>query len=411
MAAQQSILCLSHLRWNFVYQRPQHLLSRCARERRVVFFEEPLFDASAPTLELSTTDEGVILAVPHLAPSCSAKQVEASLRRMIDRVLRDIDDPKPVLWYYTPMALGFTDHVRACAVVYDCMDELSLFQGAPPELAERERSLFERADVVFTGGHSLYQHKRRTARHRNIHPFPSSVDLAHFGRAREQTMDPPDQAELSHPRVGFFGVIDERTDLPLLSALAEARPDLQLIMVGPVVKIDAATLPQHPNLHWLGSKTYEELPAYLAGWDVAMLPFARNDATRFISPTKTPEYLAAGKPVVSTSITDVVTPYGREGLAWIADSASEFAEAIDEALASDRAARVAHADAFLSGLSWRRTQREMWALVERAIAARAKLRPASRPATTGRSGVAQSAPQSVAQSAPQPVAQSAKGQA
>jgi glycosyltransferase involved in cell wall biosynthesis len=372
----EAILCLSHLRWNFVYQRPQHLLTRCAREHRVVFVEEPMFDVSEPELELRA--EGAItVAVPHLARGTSSEVAENIQRKMIDRVVYELDNLRPVLWYLTPMAIGFTRHVKPRAVVYDCMDELSLFKGAPAVLKDRETLLLKHADVVFTGGHSLYEYKRAHSQHANIHPFPSSVDTAHFGRARYPLAEPADQVAIPHPRVGFFGVIDERMDLELLSELADQRHDLQLVMIGPVVKISPDALPQRPNLHWLGSKTYQELPAYLASWDVAMLPFARNDATRFISPTKTPEYLAAGKPVVSTSITDVVRPYGREGLAWIADSAGDFATAIDEALRSDRTARIAHADAFLDGLSWDRTWSQMWTHVQRAIEARAALRSSS----------------------------------
>jgi UDP-galactopyranose mutase len=371
---RESVLCLSHLRWNFVFQRPQHLLSRCAREHDVVFFEEPVFDAPEPELVVSTSAQGVRVAVPHLPPGTPEEVAEAALRGMIDRVVQhELKGARPVLWYYTPMAIPFTDQVRPRAVVYDCMDELSLFKGAPAVLKEREKLLLADADVVFTGGHSLYEHKRAHSQHRNIHPFPSSVDVPHFARARqrEEVPEPPDQAEIPAPRVGFFGVIDERLDIELVGELAELRPDLQIVLIGPVVKIDPADLPRQPNLHYLGGKSYDELPAYLAGWDVAILPFARNDSTRFISPTKTPEYLAAGKPVVSTSIRDVVRPYGREGLAWIADTAGEFSAAIDEALASDRSARLAHTDAFLANLSWDRTWAEMWSHVARAIQARA----------------------------------------
>jgi UDP-galactopyranose mutase len=163
-------------------------------------------------------------------------------------------------------------------------------------MTDAERRLFEKADVVFTGGMSLYQAKR--GKHRNIHAFPSSVDVAHFGSARQEQPEPPDQALLSHPRLGFFGVIDERLDLELLDRVSEARPDWQMVIVGPVVKIDPATLPRRANVHYLGGKSYTELPAYLSGWDVALLLFARNESTRFISPTKTPEYLAACRPVV-----------------------------------------------------------------------------------------------------------------
>jgi len=369
----ETILCFSHLRWNFVFQRPQHLLVRCARDHRVVYIEEPMFDASKPELELRA-EGSITVAVPHLRAGTSLALAELTQREMVDRVLYGLDNPRPVLWYTTPMAVAFTLHVKPRAVVYDCMDELSLFLGAPPELTEREALLFKHADLVFTGGHSLYEYKRACSQHRSLYPFPSSVDVPHFARARELLADPADQAAIPHPRVGFFGVIDERMDLELVSELADQRPDLQLVMIGPVVKIAASALPQRPNLHWLGSKTYAELPDYLAGWDVAMLPFARNDATRFISPTKTPEYLAAGKPVVATPITDVVKPYGREGLAWIADTPADFAAAIDEALRSDRIARMAHADAFLSGLSWDRTWASMWAHVQRAIEARAAMR-------------------------------------
>jgi UDP-galactopyranose mutase len=364
-----TVLVLSHLRWNFVYQRPQHLLSRCARSRRVVFFEEAIFDGARPELELRRQGN-VLVATPHLPPGTSAPVAEGAQRRIIDRLLADLAAPKPVLWFYTPMPIAFTDHIPARAVIYDCMDELSLFHGAPPGLAERERKLFALADVVFTGGHSLYRYKCETAQHRNIHPFPSSVDVAHFAHARELQPDPTDQADIPHPRIGYFGVIDERLDLGLVDQLAEARPDWQFVMVGPIAKIDPAHLPRRSNIHYLGSKTYEQLPAYLAGWDVGFMPFALNDATKFISPTKTPEYLAAGRPVVSTSITDVVTPYGRDGLAWIADTASELEAAVAEALASDPEARLNHADAFLAELSWDRTWCEMWLHVERAIAAR-----------------------------------------
>jgi UDP-galactopyranose mutase len=374
-ANRETILCLSHLRWNFVYQRPQHLMARCARHHRVVFVEEAVFDAGEPELEVRA-DDPVTVVVPHLPAGMPPDIAGAVQRKMIDRVLHDLDRPRPVLWYLTPAAIEFTAQIRPRAVVYDCMDELSLFHGASPALAQREALLFEHADVVFTGGRSLYEHKRAQSQHRNIHLFPSSVDVAHFACARVAQPEPADQAAIPHPRVGFFGVIDERMDLELVAELADRRPDLQLVMLGPVVKISQESLPRRFNLHWLGSKSYQELPAYLAGWDAAMLPFARNDATRFISPTKTPEYLAAGKPVVSTSITDVVEPYGREGLAWIADTASEFAVAIDGALRSDAAARIAHADAFLAATSWDRTWDAMWALVQRAIEVRTAQRPA-----------------------------------
>lgn len=375
---QESVLCLSHLRWNFIYQRPQHLLGRCARHHRVVFFEQPKYDATEPELELDPMLSGVTVAIPHLAPGTPPDIVEYAQRKMIDRILsRELDNARPVLWYYAPMSLAFTHHVKARAVVYDCVDEPSAYDDTPTTLLDREQLLLAHADVVFTSGYGLYEHKRATTQHRNLYPFLSSVDVVHFIQARHYLPEPADQAVIPHPRVGYYGVIDDRIDLALLAQLADLRPDLQLVMLGPVVKLEASRLPQRPNLHWLGGKSYEQLPAYLCGWDVGMLPFVVDDTTRFLSPSRTPEYLAAGKPVVSTAVIDVVKPYGDEGLAWIADGPRELSQAIDEALASDTRTRTSHADAFLAELSWDRTWREMWTHVERAIANRAAARPGS----------------------------------
>jgi len=270
------------------------------------------------------------------------------------------------------MALPQARELKPLASVYDCMDELSAFKGAPPELALRERELFQRVDLVFTGGHSLYEAKSH--QHHNVHAFPSSVDVPHFARARRIQEDPADQAEIPHPRLGFFGVIDERMDLELLAGIAEARPRWQLVMLGPVVKISHDDLPRHPNLHYLDGKPYAELPRYIANWDVALLPFAKNASTKYISPTKTPEYLAAGKPVVSTSIRDVVRPYGREGLVRIADTVRDVVSACEAALSEPFATKLKKADLFLSRQSWDKTWARMEALIDEAIASGARSR-------------------------------------
>jgi UDP-galactopyranose mutase len=368
-AAGVDLVCLSHLRWDFVYQRPQHLLSRFARERRVFFVEEPIFGESQARLDVSQRDCGVHVVVPHLPQETEGTQAQESLQReMIDRLFAEHNIGEHFLWYYTPMALGWTEHLQPLATVYDCMDELSAFKGAPLSLKERERELFERADLVFTGGQSLYEAKRH--QHKNIYAFPSSIDAAHFAQARSVVDEPLDQAEIPHPRMGFFGVIDERMDIELLDEVAAMRPLWQLVIIGPVVKIDPATLPARPNIYYLGGKSYNELPSYLAGWDVALLPFARNESTRFISPTKTPEYLAAGCPVVSTSIRDVVRPYGENGLVHIADAPQRFVAAIEAAMAEDAAARLREVDAFLEQTSWDQTWGRMNELIGDVIAAR-----------------------------------------
>jgi UDP-galactopyranose mutase len=249
------------------------------------------------------------------------------------------------------------------------MDELSMFHGAPPQLKQFEAELLGAANVVFTGGVSLYEAKK--SQHRNIHPVPSSIDVTHFAQAREIHSDPPDQAAIPHPRLGFAGVIDERFDVALVDELARAHDEWHFIMIGPVVKINPESLPKHPNIHYLGMKPYAALPSYFSRWDVAIMPFAMNEATRYISPTKTPEYLAAGKPVVSTPIRDVVRPYGEKGLVYIADSADRFGAAIEGALlrAGHSAASKAwlrDVDELLSEMSWDRTWTNMLNLMESA---------------------------------------------
>ncbi|HVF66993.1 MAG TPA: glycosyltransferase family 1 protein [Pyrinomonadaceae bacterium] len=381
--ATPDLVCLSHLRWDFVYQRPQHLLTRCAEGRRVFFFEEPVYDGGPLRLEVKERGR-VRVVVPHLPEGLTSDVArEASMRTAVERMFADFGVSDYVLWYYTPMALQFTRHLRPRAVVYDCMDELSAFKGASPLLRGLESELMSRADLVFTGGQSLYEAKRD--RHPRVHAFPSSIDAEHFGSARGVSEEPADQTGIPRPRLGFFGVIDERLDIELIDEVARLRPDWQLVMVGPVVKIDPAALPHRENIHYLGMKSYEELPAYLSGWDVALLPFARNESTRFISPTKTPEYLAAGKPVVSTSIRDVVRPYGQEGYVRIADTAEEFVAACEAALIEDAAERCGRVDPFLSQTSWDGTWASMNALIDGAVAERRAQKFATAKASGGAS--------------------------
>lgn len=371
------LLAFSHLRWGFVFQRPQHLLSRAARDWRVLYLEEPVTKASvASRLERRTTAEGVEVLVPVLDEGLGAAEKPDVLRGLIDGLVDGLGGPPDVGWYYTPMALDFSGHLRFPATVYDCMDELSQFKGAPPELMSRERELIGRADVVLTGGRSLFEAKRRL--HPNVHAFPSSVDVAHFTPARGGALPAPaDMASLARPRIGWFGVIDERTDIALVDAVARARPHWQLVMIGPVVKIQPAALPRHANIHWLGMKSYAELPEYLSALDAGWMPFAINDATRFISPTKTPEFLAAGLRVVSTPVHDVVRDWGDAGLVAIAGDVPGTLVAIERALAEGATTRwLAKVDARLAGMSWDRTWHAMRGLVSEALA-REHLTPAA----------------------------------
>jgi UDP-galactopyranose mutase len=340
-------------------------MTRWARDRRVFFVEEPLVRPDIePGLQVDASGP-VIVVTPLLREGLDAEAATSAQRRLIDELLTSYSVSEYVLWYYTPMALAFSDHLTPQAVVYDCMDELSAFKNAPAVLKVREAELMRRASLVLTGGQTLYEAKRHL--HRNIHPFPSSVDATHFAQARRIVVDPADQADIPHPRLGFFGVIDERMDLPLVEGVARSRPDWHIVMLGPVVKIDPASLPQRANIHYLGAKRYEQLPHYVAGWDVALLPFARNESTRYISPTKTPEYLAAGKPVVSTSIRDVVRPYAQQQLVRIADDPHRFTRACAAAMAEDGVRRITRADAFLRQTSWDGTWSRIRTLLERAL--------------------------------------------
>jgi glycosyltransferase involved in cell wall biosynthesis len=362
------LVCFSHLRWNFVYQRPQHLLSRFSNHTRVFFIEEPIFHDAPEKLHINKAEGNVYVVVPHLQHGLNEQQVIARQKALINELISMMDISRYFSWYYTPMAIPFTDHLQPELVVYDCMDELAAFKFAPPALKHNEQVLLDKAHVVFTGGYSIYESKKNS--HHNIYPFPSSIDKDHFGSARVTKKDPEDQAHIPHPRFGFFGVIDERLDIELVAQAADLRPDWQFVIIGPVVKIDPATLPRRSNIHYLGGKSYKELPQYLSGWDVALIPFAMNESTKFISPTKTPEYLAAGIPVISTPIKDVVSPYGDNKLVHIASTAEELVKSGDKILKSRRKkAWLSKVDAFLAGNSWDRTWSQMAKHIETVMAA------------------------------------------
>jgi glycosyltransferase involved in cell wall biosynthesis len=370
-----TLICFSHLRWDFVFQRPQHLMSRFAKEMSVTYWEEPIEigPGEAAHLRIREADDArnVRIAVPHLPGGMPDGAREAALRRLLDGHTAAIRGPL-IAWYYTPMMLPFSRHLDADITVFDAMDELSKFRFAPPRLLELEQELIDRADIVFTGGSSLYEAKKD--RHPNVHCFPSSVDRVHFAKARARQFDPADQEELTRPRLGFYGVIDERFDIDLLDNVARMRPHWSFVMVGPVAKISQDDLPDRPNIHYLGGKTYGQLPAYLAGWDVALMPFAMNESTQFISPTKTPEYLAGGKPVVSTPIKDVVRHYGHLAGVQIAADPEGFVAACEQALALSRnpeSGWLAEADLMLSATSWDTTQARMSGLIADLLGTRA----------------------------------------
>jgi len=362
------IICFSHIRWNFVYQRPQHLLNRYAINNRVFVVEEPVYEADSDYYEINEPTENANLwvIVLHVSKYSSSEKRNHVLKALLDSCMYSYKITEYILWYYSPMALHYSEHLTPSLIIYDCMDELSAFKAAPAHIKQMEVCLLSRADLVFTGGYSLYKAKKDL--HHNIHAFPSSIDKSHFFEAREFKEDPEDQLPIPRPRFGFYGVIDERFHISLIDRLSSLRPDWNFVLIGPVIKIDPATLPQKENIHYLGSKNYKELPAYLAGWDVAILPFELNESTKYISPTKTPEYLAGGKPVISTSITDVVTPYGKLGLVHIADTAEEFIDAAQKIFKNkNKEEWMKKVDEFLANISWNKTWHKMSRLIDEAM--------------------------------------------
>ena len=342
-------------------------MSRFAHNRRVFFFEEPVFEGPETYLKSSVCNEsGVVVCTPVLPAGLSEQAIAHCQKDLLHAMLRDNQVNDYVAWYYTPMAREFTSGIHPVATVYDCMDELSCFAGAPPAMRLNELALFDEADLVFTGGATLFESKRR--QHSSVHLFPSSVDVCHFENARTMEHDPFDQASIPQPRLGYAGVIDERMDLDLLRELASQRPSWQFILLGPVAKINPDSLPRAANIHYLGLKQYSELPAYFSGWQIGILPFALNESTRFISPTKTPEYLAAGLQVISTPIRDVVAPYGDLGLVGIAHNAREFIDIAESFLQQPaEAAFTARVRSFLSQSSWDKTFTKMNGLLQDVI--------------------------------------------
>jgi glycosyltransferase involved in cell wall biosynthesis len=368
------IIVHSHLRWDFVWQRPQQILSRLASHAPVLFIEEPIFldDIAAPRLDITVPFGNVFRAVPQLGAELRNDQdgATAAVRSLAQDALANDARLKgrftnPVQWFYSPVtAPSMLGAFNEIAVVYDCMDELAQFRFAHPDLPRRERLLLANADVVFTGGYKLYEAKRHY--HDNVHFFGCGVDVAHFAKARlAETPIPSDAASVASPIFGYFGVIDERIDYDLIDRLASDYPEASVIMVGPVVKVDPASLPNRRNIHWLGKREYSELPGYVKAFDTCLMPFALNEATEYINPTKTLEYMAAGKPIVSTAVADVVrnfTPVVR-----VARSPEQFVSFVAEAARRPDASLIAQGLQMASDSSWENIVGQMRGLISSAI--------------------------------------------
>jgi glycosyltransferase involved in cell wall biosynthesis len=367
------LIVQSHLRWDFVWQRPQQLLSRLASAEPVLFIEEPVFvdDASADRLELTMPHRNVVRAVPLLRAEfrgdydAAIEKVralavhETSSRGRLDGLFSNA-----VQWFYTPMpAPAMLGAFNEIGVVYDCMDELSQFRNAPPDLLRRERLLMSNADVVFTGGYKLFTAK--SEHHSNVHFFGCGVDVRHFASARSDELSVPADADLPHPTAGYFGVIDERLDYELIRTLAESHPEISVIMVGPTAKVNPDELPAAPNIHWLGQRDYDELPRYVKAFDVCLMPFALNEATEYINPTKTLEYMAAGKPIVSTAVADVVRNFSP--IVSVANNHRDFIDQVIRDIAAPDLQRIEDGIAMASSSSWENIVTKMRQLITDAV--------------------------------------------
>ena len=330
-AADFPIIVHSHLGWDWVWQRPQQFHSRLSQRHRILFVEGPVartgLDAAQLTLREVTDYPNLVvlqMAMPEERWNDGA-WVDKERRRLVESVLSGplgADFPDPVQWFYDPMAVtAFAGHLNESAIVYDCMDQLSKFRGAPAELVRRERELLAIADVVFAGGPKIWKDKVNS--NANCYSFGCGVDVEHFGKAAHpSTVVPPDIASLPRPIYGYIGVIDERIDYELVAMLAEENAGGSVVMVGPWTKVDPSMFPRRANLHWLGQRDYGQLPAYAKGFDVCLMPFALNEATEFINPTKALEYMATGRPIVSTAIEDVIVQF--EDVVKVARTPEDF---------------------------------------------------------------------------------------
>ena len=347
------LIVFCHLRWQFVYQRPQHIISRMAKTMKTLFIEEPIYDSE-------NKNSGTIIIVDSMLHVLqpNVKDIE-SIAGIIPDFVRNKNIPFG--WFYSPSFSPLIEQLNFETVVYDCMDELSLFKGAPVHLINQEKYLMAQAEIIFTGGKSLYESKKQM--HDNVYCFPSSVDEAHFAKALNGIAIPEDIASIQSPIVGYFGVIDERIDLALLHTTALQLPNISFVMIGPLAKIEESDLPKEANIHYLGMKSYDELPHYLKAFSIAMMPFALNDATKYISPTKTLEYMAAGKPIISTKITDVVRDYS--SCVSLIETADEFCEAITFLLEkTDRLSLELEYHKILEKTSWDVTANKMKSLIK-----------------------------------------------
>lgn len=346
------LIVFSHLRWDFIFQRPQHLLTKFAKYRRVYYFEDPIYGMTdSPRLFLKETSEGVQVVIPYLPENIDEKAIEVELKYLVDELIFDENISKYTAWYCTPTSLPYTRHIQPETTIYDCLDEY--------HLEDLEAELMKKADLVFTAGLALFDGKKQN--HDNIHSFPNSIDYEHFAQGRLQLVEPDDQVNIPRPRIGYYGTIDERFDLELLEQMARKRPEFQFIIIGPVKETIVDKIPRLSNIFYLEKKDYHTLPLYLSGWDCAMTPYMLNDHAKFNNPTKIIEFLAAGKPVVSTAINEMINAYADRKMVHIAFSPDEFLQCLEKAMEERNSDPewINRIDSFLTVNTWEHTFTKM----------------------------------------------------
>ena len=337
------IICLSHLKWErTLFQRPQQLMQQMSHRRKVLYvavcglreFLAALLRGRIRELYGRHNENLTYLNLPHLlffsrlpligplASWLTASALKALARR------RGLGEA--TLWLYFPRFVESLKHFPHRQLVYDCMDFFEGFSSTDAGIRDDEQRLLRQADLVFTGGKSLQ--RAREGVNPRTYCFPSGVEFEHFHQAAQTaTAIPEDIQRLPRPILGYFGAVDERIDFALLASVCRQRPQWSVVLLGP--RIMQQPLPESlPNFHYLGKKDYGQLPHYLKAFDVCLMPFVISELTQRISPTKTPEYLAGGKPVVSTAIPDVVADYS--DLVRIAQTPEEFIAMTEEALSA-----------------------------------------------------------------------------
>jgi len=379
------IIVHCHLCWDWVWQRPQQFLSRLSQRHKILFVETigPDPQLATPVARYRTAENSPNITILRLQfPSWrwgDSDYVDSERRRIVQEFVAEGplqgQFENPVQWFYDPMAVpAFAGHMKERLTVYDCMDELSKFKGAPPQIIQREATLLKTAEVVFTGGRKLFESKRQ--HNDNCHFYGCGVDGEHFGKARSETTAVPEQLQkLKKPVLGYFGVVDERMDYELVAALADANSDWSVAIVGPVMKVDPGALPQRPNLHWLGQQTYRDLPAFCKGFDVCLMPFALNESTEFINPTKALEYMATGRMIVSTAVPDVVSNFGT--VAKVANSKEEFIELCRKAVMAPEAQTIERGLQMVGDNSWEAIVAKLEHHIEEALVSTGKVKEAA----------------------------------